>query len=151
MSTIRIKFQKTGLSIFFSHLVLQKVMQRALKMSGLPVWYSKGFNPHIYMTFTLPLSLGHESECESVDFRLNEEMAEADILKALEGTLPQGIELVSAQAPDYDARSIMFAKYDITIITYDNLCHLLALHSKSQDRLVRQHLYTHVLYHIYDL
>jgi radical SAM-linked protein len=90
-------------------------MARALKKSGLPVWYSQGFNPHIYMTFTLPLSLGHESECESVDFRLNEEMAEADILKALEGTLPQGIELVSAQAPDYDARSIMFAKYDITL------------------------------------
>jgi len=67
------------------------------------------------MTFTLPLSLGHESECESVDFRLNEEMSEADILKAMEGTLPQGIELVSAKEPDYDARSIMFARYDITL------------------------------------
>ncbi len=115
MNTIRLKFRKKGLSIYYSQLDLQRVMARALKKSGLPVWYSQGFNPHIYMTFTLPLSLGHESECESVDFRLNEEMAEADILKALEGTLPQGIELVSAQAPDYDARSIMFAKYDITL------------------------------------
>ena len=115
MNTIRLKFRKKGLSIYYSQLDLQRVMARALKKSGLPVWYSQGFNPHIYMTFTLPLSLGHESECESVDFRLNEEMAESDILKALEGTLPQGIELVSAQAPDYDARSIMFAKYDITL------------------------------------
>ena len=115
MNTIRLKFRKKGLSIYYSQLDLQRVMARALKKSGLPVWYSQGFNPHIYMTFTLPLSLGHESECESVDFRLNEEMKEADILKSLEGTLPQGIELVSAQAPDYDARSIMFAKYDITL------------------------------------
>jgi len=115
LNTIRLKFRKKGLSIYYSQLDLQRVMARALKKSGLPVWYSQGFNPHIYMTFTLPLSLGHESECESVDFRLNEEMAETDILKALEGTLPQGIELVSAQAPDYDARSIMFAKYDITL------------------------------------
>lgn len=115
MNTIRLKFRKKGLSIYYSQLDLQRVMARALKKSGLPVWYSQGFNPHIYMTFTLPLSLGHESECESVDFRLNEEMTEADILKAMEGTLPQGIELVSAQAPDYDARSIMFAKYDITL------------------------------------
>jgi len=115
LNTIRLKFRKKGLSIYYSQLDLQRVMARALKKSGLPVWYSQGFNPHIYMTFTLPLSLGHESECESVDFRLNEEMKEADILKALEGTLPQGIELVSAQAPDYDARSIMFAKYDITL------------------------------------
>jgi len=115
LNTIRLKFRKKGLSIYYSQLDLQRVMARALKKSGLPVWYSQGFNPHIYMTFTLPLSLGHESECESVDFRLNEEMAEAEILNALEGTLPQGIELVSAQAPDYDARSIMFAKYDITL------------------------------------
>ncbi|MBQ9844823.1 MAG: DUF2344 domain-containing protein [Oscillospiraceae bacterium] len=115
MNTIRLKFRKKGLSIYYSQLDLQRVMARALKKSGLPVWYSQGFNPHIYMTFTLPLSLGHESECESVDFRLNEEMSEADILNALEGTLPQGIELVGAAAPDYDARSIMFAKYDITL------------------------------------
>lgn len=115
MNTIRLKFKKTGLSIYYSQLDLQRVMARALKKSGLPVWYSQGFNPHIYMTFTLPLSLGHESECESVDFRLNEELPESEILKAMEGTLPQGIELVSAKAPDYDARSIAFAKYDITL------------------------------------
>ena len=121
MNTIRLKFRKKGLSIYYSQLDLQRVMARALKKSGLPVWYSQGFNPHIYMTFTLPLSLGHESECESVDFRLNEEMAEADILKALEGTLPQGIELVGATAPDYDARSIMYAKYDITLYGEKNI------------------------------
>ena len=111
----RILFAKVGDAVWISHLDLMKALQRSFVRAGIPVKYSQGFNPHIYMTFTLPLSLGHESECESVDFRLNEEMAEADILKALEGTLPQGIELVSAQAPDYDARSIMFAKYDITL------------------------------------
>ena len=113
MSTVRIKFQKTGLSIFFSHLDLQKVMQRALKMSGLPVWYSKGFNPHIYMTFTLPLSLGHESLCESFDFRLEEDLTEQQILEAMEGTLPDGIILTAAGAPDYDASQIKYALYRI--------------------------------------
>ena len=113
MSTVRIKFQKTGLSIFFSHLDLQKVMQRALKMSGLPVWYSKGFNPHIYMTFTLPLSLGHESLCESFDFRLEEDLTERQILEAMKGTLPDGIILTAAGAPDYDASQIKYALYKI--------------------------------------
>ncbi len=115
MITKRIKFEKVGLSIYFSHLDLQKVMQRALKKSGLPVWYSKGFNPHIYMTFTLPLSLGHESLCESFDFRLEEDMTEAEIIKAMEGTLPQGINIVEAGNPDYDAKEIMFALYKITL------------------------------------
>lgn len=115
MNTTRIKFQKTGLAIYFSHLDLQKVMQRALKKSGLPVWYSKGFNPHIYMTFTLPLSLGQDSLCESFDFRLNEELTEEEILKAMEGTLPQGIILTGAGAPDYEAKEIKYALYKITI------------------------------------
>ena len=115
MSTTRIKFQKVGLAIYFSHLDLQKVMQRALKKSGLPVWYSKGFNPHIYMTFTLPLSLGQESLCESFDFRLNEELTEEEILKAMEGTLPQGIILTAAGAPDYEAKEIKYALYKITL------------------------------------
>ena len=115
MITKRIKFQKVGLSIYFSHLDLQKVMQRALKKSGLPVWYSKGFNPHIYMTFTLPLSLGQESLCESFDFRLDEDMREADIIKALEGTLPQGIVVTAAGEPDYEAKEIKYALYKITM------------------------------------
>lgn len=115
MITKRIKFQKVGLSVYFSHLDLQKVMQRALKKSGLPVWYSKGFNPHIYMTFTLPLSLGQESLCESFDFRLNEDLPEDEIIKALEGTLPQGIIVTAACEPDYDAKEIKYALYKITM------------------------------------
>ncbi len=115
MITKRIKFEKVGLSIYFSHLDLQKVMQRALKKSGLPVWYSKGFNPHIYMTFTLPLSLGQESLCESFDFRLEEDMTEDEIIKAMGGTLPQGINVYAAGNPDYEAKEIKYALYKITM------------------------------------
>ncbi len=115
MITKRIKFEKVGLSIYFSHLDLQKVMQRALKKSGLPVWYSKGFNPHIYMTFTLPLSLGQESLCESFDFRLEEDLSEAEIINALQGTLPQGINITAAVNPDYEAKEIKYALYEITL------------------------------------
>ncbi|MEG1863452.1 MAG: TIGR03936 family radical SAM-associated protein, partial [Oscillospiraceae bacterium] len=79
MNTVRINFHKTGVACYFSHLDLQRVMTRALKKSGLPVWYSLGYNPRIYLTFALPLTLGHESICESFDFRLNEELDEAKI------------------------------------------------------------------------
>lgn len=115
MFTIRIKFYKTGLASYFSHLDLQRVVQRALKKSRLPVWYSLGYNPHIYLTFTLPLSLGHESICESFDFRLTEEMNEKDILNALKDTLPHGITVISAGAPDYEASSIKWAQYRINL------------------------------------
>ena len=52
MNTVRIWFTKTGEASYISLLDLQRVMGRALKRSGLPVWYTLGFNPHIYMTFT---------------------------------------------------------------------------------------------------
>ena len=69
MITVRIWFEKRNEASYISLLDLQRVMQRVLKRSGLPVWHTLGFNPHIYMTFTCPLSLGQESLCESVDVK----------------------------------------------------------------------------------
>ena len=62
MITVRISFKKRDEASYISLLDLQRVMQRVLKRSGLPVWHTLGFNPHIYMTFACPLSLGQESE-----------------------------------------------------------------------------------------
>ena len=39
---------------YISLLDMQRVMQRVLKRSGLPVWHTLGFNPHIYMTPNSP-------------------------------------------------------------------------------------------------
>ena len=58
----RLFYTKTGRLKYISHLDTNRLMQRTLKRSGLPVWYSEGFNPHIYITFALPLALGLESE-----------------------------------------------------------------------------------------
>ena len=69
MITVRISFEKKNEASYISLLDLQRVMQRVLKRSGLPVWHTLGFNPHIYMTFACPLSLGQESECECVDVK----------------------------------------------------------------------------------
>lgn len=121
MNTIRVKFNKVGLAIYFSHLDLQRVMMRALKMSGLPVWYSMGYNPHIYMTFPLPLSLGQESVCESFDFRLTEEKSEEEILNALADKLPRGIELTAVGLPTYEAKDIRYAKYEINLYGDDEV------------------------------
>lgn len=121
MITVRIKFKKVDLAAFFSHLDLQRSMQRALKKSGLPVWYSMGYNPHIYMTFPLPLSLGQESECECVDFRLTEERSEEQIISALKGTLPMGIIITGVCEPTFDAKDIGFAQYNITLYGDDRL------------------------------
>ena len=51
MITVRISFEKKNEASYISLLDMQRVMQRVLKRSSLPVWHTLGFNPHIYMTF----------------------------------------------------------------------------------------------------
>lgn len=50
MITVRIRFEKTGEAAYISLLDLQRVFHRILKRSGLPVYYTQGFNPHIYLS-----------------------------------------------------------------------------------------------------
>ena len=92
MITVRISFEKKNEASYISLLDLQRVMQRVLKRSGLPVWHTLGFNPHIYMTFACPLSLGQESECECVDVKTEAEAPDFEQWKAaLNAIMPAGI------------------------------------------------------------
>ena len=76
---IRIFFTKTGMAKYISHLDLMRCMTRAVKRAQLPLWFTEGYNPHLFMTFARPLSLGQESLCESVDVRLVGEMTFKEI------------------------------------------------------------------------
>ena len=116
MNTIRAWFTKTGEASYISHLDLQRVMGRAMRRTKLPVWYSKGFNPHIYMTFALPLPLGQESLVESVDFRSEEENLDFEAMaKALSEALPRGIDVKKMYLADTDAAKIASAKYQVRV------------------------------------
>ena len=80
MQTIRVWFAKREEACYISHLDLQRVVQRALKRSGVPVWYTQGFNPHIYLTFALPLPLGQQSITECFDFKTEHPLPETETL-----------------------------------------------------------------------
>ena len=62
MRCVRVWFHKTGPIRYISHLDLMRTMTRAIRRSRIPLWYTEGFNPHPYMTFALPLSLGMQRE-----------------------------------------------------------------------------------------
>ena len=44
-------FEKSERLRHIGHLDIQRAVMRALRRSGLSVSYSKGFNPHILLTF----------------------------------------------------------------------------------------------------
>ncbi|AUM88963.1 radical SAM protein [Clostridium botulinum] len=91
-----IKFSKEGNIKFVSHLDLQRTLQRNFKRSGLPVEYSKGFNPHIIMSLAQPLAVGLYSKGEYLDVSFIEEEDEKIIVDKLNSTAPSGIKYFKA-------------------------------------------------------
>ena len=112
---IRIFFSKKGDAKYISHLDLTRCMQRCIKRSGIPIWYTQGFHPHQYMTFALPLALGYESECESMDIRLTEPMDFQEVKERLNDALPRDIRVHKVADQQMDPKEISFADYEIQV------------------------------------
>lgn len=114
MENIRIKFSKTGNAKYISHLDLNRFFQRAFKRSGLPIWITEGFNPHIYLHFLLPLSLGTESISEFVDCKITEEKTFEEIKNRMNEVLPEGFFVSEVFTPIEKADKIAFCRYEIS-------------------------------------
>lgn len=93
-------FEK-GLGIrHIGHLDLMRTMQRALRRSGLPLQYSKGFSPHIQLSFAYPLSVGVAGLREVMDVPLAQPVEEAEYTDRLNRHLPGSIRVRRARALD---------------------------------------------------
>ena len=88
---LRLRFSKTGRAVYISHLDLMHTMQRAFSRAGYELKYSEGFNPHPQISIALPLSVGAESVCEIMDFRLRQEADPKEIPARLTAVMPEGI------------------------------------------------------------
>lgn len=110
---LRAVFEKNGRAVFISHLDLFRTMQRALKRSDIPVWYSQGFNPHIYLNFPLALSLGVASRTEFMDFSVTENVDFDEAKNRLNSVMPEGIKILGIAGPVFENKDIGFAEYEM--------------------------------------
>ena len=117
---VRIFYNKTGRAKYISHLDVNRCMQRNIKRSGLPVWYTEGFNPHLYITFPLPISLGHQSLCESMDIKADDSVSFEDIKTRLSAVMPEGFDITDVAAPIMKPDKIAFAEYEL-LLTSDTI------------------------------
>lgn len=108
-------FRKAGRAKYISHLDLYRTIQRSFKRAQLPVWHTQGFNPHIYLTFPLPISLGYEGLEESFDFRLCSHLAAEEVICRLNRALPEGIIITGLHAPVYKPEAIASAAYTLLL------------------------------------
>ena len=96
---VRIRFEKTGLARYISHLDLQHTIQRSFARAGISVRHSNGFNPHPLMTIALPLPLGCESICEIMDFAPEDRPDPDELIAVMNRSLPDGIRFLEAYVP----------------------------------------------------
>lgn len=119
MIDIRIFFEKSDKIKYISHLDLNRAFQRAFNRAKLPVWHTEGFNPHLYLVFSNPLSVGYVGEREILDIRLNEDISLEKIKERLSAVLPDGIIIKEIVYPKYKIQEIKYSdftvnfKYDI--------------------------------------
>lgn len=116
MKLIRVFFEKRDRAKYISHLDLTRCMTRAFARTAIPVWFTEGFNPHIYMTFALPIPLGFEGARESFDFKLQEDDFSLEQVKEqLNAALPPDIRVLEAAPAVNKPEAIAWADYRIQI------------------------------------
>ncbi len=93
MDKLRLRFEKTGRAVYISHLDLMHTMQRAFSRAEYELRYSEGFNPHPQISIALPLSVGVESYCEIMDFRLKGDADLRELPARLTAVMPEGIRV----------------------------------------------------------
>jgi len=112
---IRAKFYKVGMLQYISHLDLVRTMTRTLTRAGIPAWYSQGFNPRLKMTFSLPLSIGTQSECEFFDIRLVEPMELSEIKRRINEGLTDEMQILDVYTSERKFSEIEWSEYEITM------------------------------------
>ena len=120
MREIRLRFSKTGQAKYISHLDINRAFSRAFARANINLWYTEGFNPHPYMSFSLPLSLGVESLCENVDIRILDDMTDGEVKERMNAVLPEGIRVVDVYENFMDSSEIVYSDYVYTLEFKDN-------------------------------
>lgn len=119
MDKLRLRFEKTGRAVYISHLDLMNTMQRGFARAQLPLKFSEGFNPHPLISIPLPLSVGAESVCELMDFRVKEDVDLAAMPAQLTAALPEGICVTEAYEPERKCALIKWLEIE-GIFEYDD-------------------------------
>ncbi len=112
-------FEKSERLRHIGHLDIQRFVQRGLRRSELPVAYSKGFNPHILVTFASALSTGACGRREIMDVTLEHPVTEEVFLQRMNRAMPPDMQLLEARSVEDRHPALMAslraASYDLLI------------------------------------
>ena len=104
---IRIKFSKTGAMRYVGHLDTMHYFQKAFRRTGLKIAFSKGFSPHMLLTFASPLAIGMTTSGDYLDIVLDEDVSADQVLELINEQLSEGFEALQAVRLREEAKTPM--------------------------------------------
>lgn len=91
---VRVKFKKYGVMKFIGHLDVMRYFQKALRRADIPVAFTKGFSPHMVMSFANPLGVGLTSDGEYFDLEITHPLSTKEAVKRLNEVMVEGMEIL---------------------------------------------------------
>ncbi len=121
ITRIRVRYAEGNDLRFTGHLDMQRLWERLLRRSGLPIRYSQGFNPRARLNLASALPLGFTSDAELLDFWMDEPLPIEEIKESLSKTAPPGlvIQKVEAVSLREDALQAQMAASEYEISFFD--------------------------------
>jgi len=121
ITRIRVLYTKGESLRFTGHLDMQRIWERLLRRSSLPVRYSQGFHPRARLNLASALPLGFVSQSELLDFWMNEPLPIDEIYARLSDAAPPGLEIkeVSQAALSEDALQVQMAASEFEVEFFD--------------------------------
>ena len=110
MAKLRLLFIKEEQASYISHLDLMRTFQRVFPRGGLELRHSQGFHPHPLISIVLPLPVGQSSECELLDFEVEQDIDGTGIADMLNPGLPAGLRVRDCYRAERPARDLAFLR-----------------------------------------
>jgi len=110
MAKLRLLFIKENQASYISHLDLMRTFQRVFPRGGLELRHSQGFHPHPLISIVLPLPVGQSSECELLDFEVEQDIDGTGIADMLNPGLPAGLRVRDCYRAERPARDLAFLR-----------------------------------------
>jgi radical SAM family uncharacterized protein/radical SAM-linked protein len=102
------RFSKTGAVRFYGQLEVAQSFSRAVRRAELPAVMTKGFHPHVKLSFLEALPVGLESRVEEAYLSTYQRVDAGEIRSRLNGQLPDGLrieEVIPVEKPTSRTRS----------------------------------------------
>lgn len=90
--SLEVKFKKCNDMIYFSQIDLIHLLERALRRTSLPLYFTQGFNPHVKISFLTGLKVGQEGIIDSILY-FSEKIPAKRLNEELSAQLPEGLEI----------------------------------------------------------